>query len=151
MLLDWDSKITALLESIEVDPRVYNDHTETKEWVARYFGFKDFNTFQHLPEPKKIVEGMSLEMLPEHRNFELALGKDCIELIKSNFKLYNDIEFTYGYITNFIRYMLDNFQYETTYVCVQELENNNDLTFCMDIVKQHHVWDSLVSMNITNE
>lgn len=148
MILDWDNKITALLEGIDVDPRIYNDSDETKEWVAKFFGFKDFATFQLLPEPKKIIEGLSLDMLPDHKNFELALGKDCIEHINSNFALYSDIDRTAGHIVNFIRFMIDNFQYEVIVVSVRDLVDNTMLEECMDKVETHHEWNELISMGV---
>ena len=107
MLLDWDTKITKVLESLGIHPDHYTQDDKLKEWVAQHF-----TTFLALPAVKDIVTGMASDMLPDHKNFEYHLIVDCISVIVHNFELYNSQEKTQEEVCNLLKYTDDNFSIE---------------------------------------
>lgn len=123
MILDWEERIIAVCEKLGIDPDRYMEDDEFKEWIARHFGFKDFDTFLALPSAKDIISEMALDMLPEHKNYQYHLTVDCIFLIIHNHELYNDQERTQKEVVNFLRYIGQNFSLEGKVLCFQNLVN----------------------------
>lgn len=124
MHLDWDTRITDLCDKLGFDPELYNEDEEFMEWVAKYFGFKDYKTFLALASPKDILGGMALEMLPGHKNFEFYLLEDCTTLIGHNYDLYDDEERTLFEIENFLTFIAENFSDEMIIVALTKLPVN---------------------------
>lgn len=124
MYLDWDTKITDVLTQLGVDPELYNEDEELKEWVAKNLGFKDYATFFALASAKDILGGMALDMLPEHNNFQWYLAEDCATLIGHNYELYKDYERMKFEIENFLRFIDENFTNEMIIVAIMKLKAN---------------------------
>ena len=147
MLLDWDSKISELLEHNGVEPYEYNGSPELKEVVAKYFRFKDFATFQLLPEPKKVIEGLSMDMLPDHKNYEYMIASDCVELIENDFMLYNNIENTTRKMINLLQFIKDNFSDETIIACIENIRKTVAFSKCEKELLQNNIWNELIGKN----
>lgn len=124
MYLDWDQQITDLCDKLGFVAELYNEDEEFMEWVAKYFGFKDYATFQALACVKDILSGMGLPMLPEHKNFEFYLLEDCTMLIGHNYDLYNDEKRTLLEIAFFLEFAAENFSDEMIVFALKRLPMN---------------------------
>ena len=121
MLLEWEDKIIEVCERLGVDPELYNEDDDLKEWIAKCFGFKNFATFIALPAVKDIIYGMALELLPDHKNYQYHFIIDCISLIEHNYALYNDAERTESELKNLINYADENFAVEYKALLLEKL------------------------------
>lgn len=142
MILDWDTKVTNLCKKMGIDPELYNEDEQLREWVAQKFGFKDYATFLALASPKDVLSGMALDMLPEHKSYELHLAEDCTTLIGHNYDLYADIERTQIEIENFLMFVQENFSVEVTIVAVKKLINNAECA--MEFVSSSSTYNRIV-------
>ena len=124
MYLNWDKKITDLCDKLGFVPELYNEDEEFMEWIANHFGFKNYATFQALACPKDILSGMALDMLPDHKNYELYLAEDCITMIGINYDLYDDDKRTCFEINNFLQFIQENFSDEMIVVAMKKLTEN---------------------------
>lgn len=124
MYLDWDQRITDLCNKLGFVPELYNEDEEFMEWVAKHFGFTDYDTFQSLASAKDILNGMGLPMLVEHKNFEFYLLEDCTMLIGHNYDLYDDEARMSVEVEHFLTFVVENFSDEMKVVALMKLPVN---------------------------
>ncbi|MBC8342498.1 MAG: hypothetical protein H8E61_00780 [Bacteroidetes bacterium] len=142
MRLNWQDKIIETCEQLGVDPELFGEDTDLREWVAKHYGFESYDSFFALATCKDIVGGMALPMLPDHHNYEYHLMMDTIELIEHNFDLYADITRTEQEIEYFMQFVNENF---TTEVQIATLKTITAITLrkIFDMVKASSTYNEM--------
>ena len=110
--MDWDTKITAICEELEIDPMLFNEDETTQEVIAKRLGFASYASFVVFPDPIAILDGRGSPVLKDHMTYQGILGHSCIGVIGRHWTTSQNREDLSRQIIRFYRYMNENFQYE---------------------------------------
>ena len=120
-MINWEIRIQEVCDRLEIDPEVYNDDDDAKEFVARMLGFPTFECFALLPEPSAIIDGRGTTLLEGHKMQQGTIADGCIELIKNHYLLYGDEFDLEKEVNRFVKYLEGNFDSECATVALLKL------------------------------
>jgi len=120
-MISWEDRIVEVCELLEIDPEVYNDDDDAKEFVARMLGFSSFDCFAALPEPAAIIDGRGTILLEGHKMQQGAIADGCTEIIKNHYLLSKDEFDLEKEVNRFVKYLEDNFDDECATVALLKL------------------------------
>ena len=126
-MINWEEKITEIRDKYEITEEMYNNSEVLRECVARYLGFPSFESFQSFPDPKYIIQDMGSDILSSHNSYQKILGISCVEEINRSYFYEQDVDLLHKQTDYFLKYMLNNFDFEISIVTLKYLIENIDI------------------------